>query len=369
MSTNINQLTPAKAIHPGEILNDELKDRGISQQDFALETGIAKTILNEIIKGKRSINADIALLIGKSLKMDAKLWLNLQNNYDLDLANIKQKTQKQLIALGAWNEIKEYVPYRFYKKHKIISGDPLEDVYLLQKIYAVNNVAALLAVCNEPNFARFRKSEKLEPNKINLIGWVKLIAFEAKKLEVGIFDASKKDELITELKEILKENAETVSRTKVLLAKYGVKLIIHKNPEKCAVDGVSFWSEGKPAIGLSVRHQRIDNFAFTILHELGHVFLHLANDKNAQFIDLDKQELSEDYCLSTEEKEANDFAANALISLQDWLVFMKNKSIYDSKEVIAFAVQLGLHPAIVYGRYANETGNYKIKVSIDKTLN
>ncbi|WP_069660201.1 HigA family addiction module antitoxin [Arcticibacter eurypsychrophilus] len=369
MSTNIKQLTPAKAIHPGEILNDELKYRGISQQDFSLETGISKTILNEIIKGKRSINADVALLIGKALQMDAKLWLNLQNNYDLDLSNIKEKTRRYLEATDMWNQIKEYVPYKFYKKCKVISGNPVTDVLLVKEIYNVSDITALAAVYKQPKYAHFRKSGKLIPDKINLIGWVNVIAFEAKKVEVDVFDVVKKDELISKLKDVFRENTETVSRTTEILSNYGIKLIVHKNAEKCAVDGVSFWSEGKPAIGLSIRHQRIDNFAFTILHELAHIFLHLINDVNAQFINLDKQALEQEYIESKEEKEANDFSSSALINNDEWKVFIADNSIYQAHKVDQFATRLGVHPAIVYGRYSNETGNYKIKANIDKKLN
>ena len=55
------------AIHPGEILKDELDERDISQTSFATDTGIALTQLNEIVKGKRNISADYALLFEKLL--------------------------------------------------------------------------------------------------------------------------------------------------------------------------------------------------------------------------------------------------------------------------------------------------------------
>ena len=93
MATNIKITTPAIAIHPGEMLKDELQERGIAQKEFANLTGIQQTQLNEIIKGKRNLNEDIALLIGKALKMDAVLWFNMQRNYELDLAKINKKNE------------------------------------------------------------------------------------------------------------------------------------------------------------------------------------------------------------------------------------------------------------------------------------
>lgn len=366
MLTNIKQLTPAKAIHPGEILNDELKDRGISQQDFSLQTGIAKTILNEIIKGKRSINADLALLIGKALNMDAILWMNLQNNYDLDLANIKQKTQTHLEALDQWNMIKNFIPSKYFKKREVITGNPILDIPIIHNIYGVTNADALIGIYSKSSYAHFRKSEKLEIDKINLIGWVKLVNYDAKKINIVPFDSSKKEELLAELKVIFRNNKNTVELTKTTLAKYGIKFIEMPNPDKCAVDGVSFWSNGNPAIGLSIRHKRIDNFAFTVLHELGHIFLHLVNNNNAEFIDLDKDS---PYSNTKEEKEANNFSSDVLIDASKWKRFLASNLINDEFLVADFANELGVHPAIIYGRYSKETGNYKIKTTVDKKLN
>jgi len=63
MKINIDQLTPFIAIHPGEILKDELKARHIKQTDFALHSGIALTQLREIIYCSINIDAAIALAL------------------------------------------------------------------------------------------------------------------------------------------------------------------------------------------------------------------------------------------------------------------------------------------------------------------
>ena len=91
MKINIDQSTPFFAIHPGEILKDELKARHIKQKDFALLSGIALSQLREIIYGKINIDASIALALSKSLHIDLEIWLNLQSDYEEDLAKIKAK--------------------------------------------------------------------------------------------------------------------------------------------------------------------------------------------------------------------------------------------------------------------------------------
>lgn len=367
MATNIKQLVPAIAMHPGGILQDELDERGIKQKEFALLTGIPQTQLNEIIKGKRGINADIALIIAKALKMDAGLWLNLQCNYELDLAKINEKNAIRLTALNQWEMVKPYIPEKFFKKEAVLSGNPISDIPIVKEIYGVKNFEQLAGVYSQTAYARFKKSDKLSIDKINLVGWVKLVSYKASQMKIQSFDVRKHYELINELKSIFNKNKKTVEKTIDLLAGYGIKLIVQPHPEKCAVDGISFWSNGNPAIGISLRHKRIDNFAFTIMHELGHIFLHLINNNTAEFIDLEKDDTPE-YKKSKEEKEANEFSRNSLIDKSDWETFAIDNPYFVQERFKSFAVKMKTHPAIVLGRYCYETNNFQIRSSIDKSL-
>ncbi len=87
---DIQNLVPKTPTHPGEILADELEARNITQKDFAKKIGMQKSQLNEIIKGKRSFNADLAVLLEDTLDVSATYWLNAQQGYDLDLARQKR---------------------------------------------------------------------------------------------------------------------------------------------------------------------------------------------------------------------------------------------------------------------------------------
>jgi HTH-type transcriptional regulator/antitoxin HigA len=94
---NINDVVPSYAMHPGEELLDELKARSISQKDFAELSSIHPSQLNEIIKGKRGINADIALQIGTALNIPAEFWLRSQMFYELTLAKIRAKEAQEAL--------------------------------------------------------------------------------------------------------------------------------------------------------------------------------------------------------------------------------------------------------------------------------
>ena len=72
-------------VHPGEILLEEfLKEFGISQNRLGREIGMSPRAINEIVHGKRSITANSALRLAKYFGTSAEFWLNLQTSYDLE---------------------------------------------------------------------------------------------------------------------------------------------------------------------------------------------------------------------------------------------------------------------------------------------
>ena len=74
-------------IHPGEVLADELIELAISASRLAREVKVPANRITQIIAGKRAISADTALRLGKWFGTGPRLWLNLQQAYELDLAN------------------------------------------------------------------------------------------------------------------------------------------------------------------------------------------------------------------------------------------------------------------------------------------
>ncbi len=74
------------AIHPGEILADELQELGISANQLGRELHIPTNRITQILAGKRAITADTALRLGQYFGTGPELWLNLQKAYELRLA-------------------------------------------------------------------------------------------------------------------------------------------------------------------------------------------------------------------------------------------------------------------------------------------
>ncbi len=365
----LTELTPQTATHPGEVLFDELEAREISQTDFAQQIGVKKSQLNEIIKGKRNVPAELALLFEKVLNISADYWLELQKNYDLDTARIQQKNQTRLEAIEQWSLIKDKVPLAFFKKEKVLTGDPVNDIPIVKIIYSVKHLDELANLYAQPNYAHFRRSNKLKVDPVNLLAWVKLVQHKAFHQKVQAFNYKTCDELIRALKKIIAKNKKTLDKVQHTLSAFGIKLVYQKKPPQAPVDGISFWSDKNPAIGMSLRYKRLDNFAFTLFHELAHIFEHLLNNHKAEFIDLDYKAQSSAYKKDPKEMEANQFAECHLINKANWKAFYQKSKTYTDDEIIAFAKANKIHPCIVRGRISFKRNNYRIRSAIDFEIN
>jgi addiction module HigA family antidote len=92
---NKKQYTPFEPTHPGEMIKDELKERGMTQKQLASQTGIKPSVISETINGKRNISLNMAIALEKALGIPADIWMNMQTNYDLDSANIEARNKQR----------------------------------------------------------------------------------------------------------------------------------------------------------------------------------------------------------------------------------------------------------------------------------
>lgn len=70
-------MIPGDIFHPGEIIQDELDARGMSQQDLSDKIKMSKSEISLLLHGHRNITPMIAVLLEKVLGIDAEIWMNL----------------------------------------------------------------------------------------------------------------------------------------------------------------------------------------------------------------------------------------------------------------------------------------------------
>src|SRR6266581_5070678 len=78
---------PRPAIHPGEILADELNELQITPTELSRQISVPPNRISQIIQGKRAITGDTALRLGHWFQTSPQFWLNLQSAYDLRVAS------------------------------------------------------------------------------------------------------------------------------------------------------------------------------------------------------------------------------------------------------------------------------------------
>jgi HTH-type transcriptional regulator / antitoxin HigA len=135
------------------------------------------------------------------------------------------------------------------------------------------------------------------------------------------------------------------------LRRMGIILVIVEHLPGTFLDGAAMCrGDGVPVIALTLRHDRLDNFWFTLLHEFAHVVRHLSPDRQVILDDLD--------VASSEaiETEADTFARNALIPPAMWKQIDKHSS---TEKVLEAAEKAGVHAAIAAGRWRFEHSDYR----------
>ncbi len=140
------------------------------------------------------------------------------------------------------------------------------------------------------------------------------------------------------------------------LALHGILLVIEPHLPRTYLDGAALLTaSGAPVIGLTLRYDRLDNFWFTLLHELAHVARHLGVDATSRFFD-DLETGSGD---DPREVEADSLAGEVLIPEEAW-TRSPARVLPTPDAAERLAADLGIHPAIVAGRIQHERGNYKL---------
>ncbi len=71
------------AIHPGEILSDELTEIGVTASELARAIGVPINRVTQILRGQRGITADTALRLGQWFGSGPEIWMDLQKDYEL----------------------------------------------------------------------------------------------------------------------------------------------------------------------------------------------------------------------------------------------------------------------------------------------
>lgn len=362
MATRSNKLVPSRAIHPGEILKEELRERGIKQKEFAEDLGMQKTHLSEFINGKRNLNEELAVKLEKLLGIPFSVWMNLHNSYVYDCIAISERTEAEQEAMNYEETCNKYFNLKLlYKKLGLSKSSIIDRVSMLKKKFPFDLRYAMGAELQVAGM--YKHSEKVQIDEKNMNTWL-LFNWIAISEAMAVNKYSHGNALIAAEHISRMANAQEISVEKIksCLNYFGIVYVEVEKLEKAPVDAFSTLFHGTPVITVTYRYDDLDKLVFDVLHELCHIDRHISADQNA-FISVEGAEYSKD----PREKEANAFARDMLISEDDWhnitKVGCKSLSPHTIVRTIGEeAKKRGISPTIAVSRFKHDANWYRTPV-------
>lgn len=194
------------------------------------------------------------------------------------------------------------------------------------------------------------------PNEYALLAWQARILEKARETKRGesVTQFQLNDSWVPELCRLsAQENGPRLAEE--FLWNNGVVLVVEPHLTGTYLDGAAMLlHEGNPVIGMTLRHDRLDNFWFVLFHELGHVFLHLSQSLRLDFFDEEHNDDADEL-----EREADNFALDSFASPEVWSTCV-SRFVMSEEAVLRDSNTLGIHPSIIAGRLRKETNNYFI---------
>lgn len=292
MAKKITGISHDLLIHPGETIGDILVERDISQAELAAITGVSAAYVCNVISGKKDISAKFAVALEYALGISKSFWINLQANYDAELAEANAHnsiTDEERTARTSLNEVVKHLRH----EGKIPVREPVDDSILsLRKALRISNLANLKTIIPE---GAFRLSTKKPVDLYVLGAWIRLCQIAGEKSSVrDSFDLSKIDELIDKVKKVLCASGDAVPRLKDIFSDYGIDFSVGKSFRGAPVQGyISRKSNDTYQMVLTADNSSDENFRFSLFHELGHIVNGDAGG-TGNFIDYNKKAETED---------------------------------------------------------------------------
>jgi HTH-type transcriptional regulator/antitoxin HigA len=347
-----NKLSPVD--HPGTFIAEEMEARGWQQVDLAYILGVSPQQLHPLLTGKASITADWAAALSDAFGVSADFFANLQKMYDLYKAKpVDPGVRTRASWLSAEFPVRDMI-----KRGWIEDSEPgLLDVQML-RFFGKNRVEDLPFIGSgevAPHAAK--KGTAYDSTTPAQYAWLHRVMMIARTVDAPLYSEPALRNSLPAIRQHLRDKDDLIQIPEILL-KCGVRFALVEALAGSKIDGVCVWIDGQPAIGMTTRLDRLDNFAFVLRHEIEHVLR--GDGRDVSFAPVD--EIGTDFeatDLPPQEKRANEEAQEFCVPRQKLESFLLRKSPFISEQdVLAFAAGCEIHPAIVVGQIQHKTQKY-----------
>lgn len=324
-----------------------MEQQGLTQRDLIPLIG-SRSKVSEVLSGKRPVTMRMARALHQHLGISAEVLLQETGaSFDASLVGVEwERFPLAEMARRGW--IERLMPYKDYAE-ELVRG-------LMDSAGGRQNAM-------QPLFRRnAHRRENANTDWYALQAWCwRVMALAKDDLPGSSYKpGSVTPEFMSEVARLSpKRNGPRMAQS--FLSEHGISLVIERHLSKTHLDGATLWfgdDRDRPVIGMTLRYDRLDNFWYTLMHELAHVGRHETKAENQFFDDMSlrgAKNVSDD-CI---EVEADEWAEEALIPGEMWEASAVQFSP-GTLDVIELATEVGVHPAVVAGRVRFERGDYRL---------
>jgi HTH-type transcriptional regulator / antitoxin HigA len=317
---------------PIEAIKFRMEQMNLSQKDLVPFIG-TKSKVSEVLNKKRPLNLSMIRALSRGLNIPIESLVKEPVRVEPNNINSKNYPIAEMFK-RSW--------FAFLTCNPV---NPEKDTTRL--IDELFNQAKL-----QPVMCRKKLRTKSTMNEYALSSWAAMVSVLAQQTSLPV--KYNRNAVFKDIrKDLVKLSVfdEGPKLAKEYLNKKGIHLIILRHLKNTHLDGATMHlHDGTPVIALTLRYNRIDNFWFTLYHELAHLNLHLKEGTEDCFFD----DLDADG--DEAEKQADKYARDSFISPE---YITKISDINTLSEVKAVANSLNIHPAIIAGRLHWERKNYR----------
>ena len=314
-----------------EAIRFRMEQQGLSPRDLVPYIG-SRSKVSEVLNRKRPLTLAMVRSLHERLHIPAKALIHQAELLpsEADEPDWSRFPIRDMAARG-WIEASVSGLQRFFGQ----LSQPLEAEVLCRRTIHI------------------RSARKMDVYALR--AWSARIIIEASKVQLPQFvKGSVTPSFMTDVAR-LSARPDGPKAAREFLMNHGIPLIIEPHLPHTYLDGAAILAvKERPIIALTIRHDRLDNFWFTLLHELAHLSLHSELEEQ-QFID----DLDIDPKNDKIESDADRLAGVTLIPPEHWSKSPASK-VRSPAAASHLANELGIHPAIVAGRMRHHWNAFRL---------
>lgn len=337
--TSIKNLKAARKFGPGYFIREQMEVRGWIQDELAEILDISPKHLNSILQDKQALSIENSQKLASAFETSPQYWLNIDNDYRLWV----NERNEDIDAVQSKAMIYSRMPVRDMIKKGWIQDfkDHKELEYQVKDFWGMRSLD--FSFLDQALVPLTKKSDAYNQfNASYAATWFQMAKSYSKQFKVSSYDADSLEHLFDDIAAYsYKERG--VELFLHHLNNSGVKFFVLPHLDKTYLDGAAFLSGKTPVIVYTARYRRIDNFWFTIAHEIAHILHHLNDKDDFVLDDLTKRDINQ------QEIEANETAASYLKhdEILDYLSpYIKYLTVPRIQEC---ANDIKVHPSIIIG--------------------